>query len=122
MKPPLTSCSARFPVLRLYKGRIRAAVDLCLSLLPARRLHPFLVSMIFKPNNTDIDFAELESKIQRTVEYRRNATRLAGGHGMRVQANGAPQLDWRQRVRSWPVAGPLIARLYHRVRMMLVPG
>lgn len=70
------------------------------------------------PNNSQIDFAALETAIERTARYGRHAA--ASVHVLPVM--GEPRLTLKQRVRSWPVAGPVLASLYHRLRLMRAPG
>ena len=64
---------------------------------------------MLQPNNPDIDFARLEQAIQHAATHRRHATRLAENRPIPFNAVGIPYLNWRQRVRAWPVAGPLLA-------------
>lgn len=72
-------------------------------------------------NNPDIDYVELEAAVARNLQQRRAATTLSS-RSPQIATVGGPPLDWKQRVRSWPYLGPVLARLYHRFRGMTAPG
>lgn len=72
-------------------------------------------------NNPDIDFVELEAAVARNLQQRRAVTSLSS-RSPTMATVGSPSLDWKQKVRSWPYLGPVLARLYHRFRGMTAPG
>lgn len=76
---------------------------------------------MLQKNNPDIDFDALEKIVRRTATLRRHDP-VASSRSPSVATNGLPPLNWRQRIRSWPYAGPLLARLYYRWRAMAAPG
>lgn len=73
---------------------------------------------MLRPNNSEIDYAALERAIERTSRYARHAKPTVPV----LPVTGKPRLTLRQKVRLWPIVGPLLASLYHRLRLMRAPG
>ncbi len=73
---------------------------------------------MLQPNNSEIDYTTLERAIERTARYGRHTTPTVPI----LPVAAKPRLTFRQKVRLWPVLGPLLANWYHRARLMRAPG
>lgn len=76
---------------------------------------------MLKANNPDIDISRVELRVRHVAAHRRRDPVVTDRSPV-TATGGIPPLTWRQRVRAWPVAGPILARLYHRYRAMSAPG
>lgn len=76
---------------------------------------------MLKANNPEIDVSRVEEVVRHAALHRRRDL-VASDRSPATATGGIPPLNWRQRLRSLPVAGPILARLYHRYRAMSAPG
>lgn len=76
---------------------------------------------MLKANNPDIDVARVAQVVRHVAQHRRRDP-VTSDRSPALASGGIPPLNWRQRLRALPVAGPILARLYHRYRAMTAPG